>query len=220
MLCSGNFCGCGIVSASLAVTGSGALGDPYKIESNAFAVVTSSTRPGSPFVWQHIFETDTGFVRVWDGTSWLLESWTKAPVCIVRNAAPLSIPHATAAALYTFDTEDKDLFGWHAPGASKVIPNIPGWVHVSFSASWQTAADYTRTMVGIQVNGAIPAPRRRFDLVDSGGPAAGPAYSGSAGWVLVNGTTDYIEMERYHSNGASAARTLEAIMTVEWKAPP
>src|SRR5678815_2547191 len=33
-------------------------------------VCTSSTRPGSPYVGQLIFETDTGCLRVWDGTRW------------------------------------------------------------------------------------------------------------------------------------------------------
>jgi hypothetical protein len=34
-------------------------------------VVTSSTRPSSPYSGLLIFETDTGFTRVWSGSEWL-----------------------------------------------------------------------------------------------------------------------------------------------------
>jgi len=35
-----------------------------------FAIVTSATRPASPWAGQVIFETDTGLSFVWDGDSW------------------------------------------------------------------------------------------------------------------------------------------------------
>jgi hypothetical protein len=35
------------------------------------AVVTSTTRPNSPWVGQIIYETDTSNVRLWDGTAWV-----------------------------------------------------------------------------------------------------------------------------------------------------
>ena len=35
-----------------------------------FQIVTSSTRPGSPFAGQAIFETDTGLSFVWSGSAW------------------------------------------------------------------------------------------------------------------------------------------------------
>jgi hypothetical protein len=33
-------------------------------------VCTSTTRPGSPYTGQVIYETDTGYLRVWDGAAW------------------------------------------------------------------------------------------------------------------------------------------------------
>jgi hypothetical protein len=33
-------------------------------------VCTSTTRPGSPYTGQIIYETDTGYLRVWDGAAW------------------------------------------------------------------------------------------------------------------------------------------------------
>lgn len=43
-------------------------------------VCTSSTRPSSPYTGQTIYETDTGYLRVWDGPAWdylsqSLDSW-------------------------------------------------------------------------------------------------------------------------------------------------
>jgi hypothetical protein len=35
-----------------------------------FAIVTSTTRPSSPWTGQSIFETDTGSAFVWDGSAW------------------------------------------------------------------------------------------------------------------------------------------------------
>jgi hypothetical protein len=44
-----------------------------KLASNlsGITVCTSSTRPGSPFEGQSIYETDTDLVRSWNGTSWV-----------------------------------------------------------------------------------------------------------------------------------------------------
>lgn len=33
-------------------------------------VVTSTTRPTAPYTGQIIYETDTGYLRVWDGSAW------------------------------------------------------------------------------------------------------------------------------------------------------
>lgn len=33
-------------------------------------VCTSSTRPANPFTGQIVYETDTGYLRVWDGSAW------------------------------------------------------------------------------------------------------------------------------------------------------
>jgi hypothetical protein len=33
-------------------------------------VCTSTTRPGTPYTGQIIYETDTGYLRVWDGSAW------------------------------------------------------------------------------------------------------------------------------------------------------
>lgn len=222
MLCAGNYCGCGIVSASLTVSGSGALGDPYHLETNAFSTVTSSTRPGSPFVGQWIWETDTGRELVWDGTAWRLIGGTQAPVCIVRTSSPVSIA-ANASSTVSFDTDAYDPFNWHNPASNptRVTPNLPGWYDVSWNAVWEAGGGtYTRTLTGILVTGGLPNPWRRVDQGASEAASGNFTAAASAGWLQLNGTTDYVEMERFQSNGSSAARTLNAMMKVEWKARP
>jgi hypothetical protein len=70
VICGSTTCGCAIQSSSLQVSGNGGEGNPYVLETNAFATVTSSTRPATPSTWQHIYETDTSRHLVWDGTYW------------------------------------------------------------------------------------------------------------------------------------------------------
>jgi hypothetical protein len=36
-----------------------------------FAIVTSSTRPSTPWTGQSIFETDTLSAKIWNGTAWV-----------------------------------------------------------------------------------------------------------------------------------------------------
>jgi hypothetical protein len=49
-------------------------------------IVTSSTRPATPFTGQQIYETNTKLSYVWSGSAWVLQS---APVTIfVQSSQP------------------------------------------------------------------------------------------------------------------------------------
>lgn len=49
-------------------------------------IVTSSTRPSTPFTGQQIYETNTKLTYVWSGSAWVLQS---APVTIfVQSGQP------------------------------------------------------------------------------------------------------------------------------------
>lgn len=64
------------------------LNDNFQKIDDAFGVkvVTSSTRPGSPFTGQQIYETNTKLTYVWSGSAWVLQS---PPVTIfVQSATP------------------------------------------------------------------------------------------------------------------------------------
>lgn len=68
-------CGCRFASSSsIAITGLGTSSSPFVLALAAghlqTITCTSSTRPSSPEVGQVIFETNTGLLRVWDGSWW------------------------------------------------------------------------------------------------------------------------------------------------------
>ena len=60
-------------------------------------VCTSTTRPTAPYEGQHIYETDTDLVYLWNGTAWVetVSALTKAPRgvmgSVVRTAGNLTI---------------------------------------------------------------------------------------------------------------------------------
>lgn len=221
MICGTNPCGCGIVSSSLVVTGTGGQGDPYHIETNAFGTVTSSTRPSSPFVGQWIWETDTGLQRVWDGTAWRIVGGTKPPACHIRMSTTSPVSHATWTNL-PFDIEDYDPFNWHSTSVNtdRVTPNIPGWYEISFALRIEDQFDYNRYLAEPWLNGS--ATLRRVDVGLSGSTyLTNPAVADAAGWLNLNGTTDYVTLAAWQANAVSAIRGIMAnSMKVEWKAPP
>jgi len=72
-------------------------------------VCTSTTRPTNPYTGQIIFETDTGYLRVWDGSAWdyfspkqdtvpgLYSSWTPSWTGTTNPA----IGNGTVTGIYT-----------------------------------------------------------------------------------------------------------------------
>lgn len=52
-----------------------------------FKVVTSSTRPGSPFTGQGIFETDTALAYVWSGSAWVQVGVTTVQTANIADSA-------------------------------------------------------------------------------------------------------------------------------------
>lgn len=63
-------------SGCVTVTGAGTPASPFTVGLTSSCLplktCTSSTRPGTPSQGQVIFETDTGFVRFWNGAKWKL----------------------------------------------------------------------------------------------------------------------------------------------------
>lgn len=78
---------------------------------------TSTTRPSQPFVGQHIFETDTGYFRAWNGTRWALISAGNNPIVASRrryNFAQSWSGGNTAKLNWTEDVNS-------SPGSSAII---------------------------------------------------------------------------------------------------
>jgi hypothetical protein len=132
-------CNCGIRSSTLAVTGSGSFGDPYVLETNAFAIVTSLTRPAG-FNGQHIYETDTDRDAVYDGTNWVYLN--NLPQFSIENTSTQSIANNTGTTP-AMPTEVQDTDGFHTStnGFITIPSGLGGRYTIFVHGNW--AADAT-----------------------------------------------------------------------------
>jgi hypothetical protein len=77
-LCQPSRCGCGVVSDSLVVTGSGNPGDPYRLSGSGAVLAAESALPGSGIRTNGMLvsTTDTGRILRWNGTigRWVIVS--------------------------------------------------------------------------------------------------------------------------------------------------
>lgn len=157
MICADYGCQCAIESDSLTISGSGAQGDPWQIESNAFSIVTSATRPASPFTNQFIYETDTRRIRVWDGTYWRIVGGEYPEFDIQRQAA-LTISNDTTTTV-TLPTEIVDSDGFHASsnGFITIPAGLGGVYQFSAAAGYDADGDGYRYLVLTIAGNTTPA---------------------------------------------------------------
>jgi hypothetical protein len=73
----------------------------YGIGSLKPGVCTSSTRPGSPYVGQIIYETDTALAKVWDGSAWVDTPPGKANVASPTFTGNVVLPSTTSVGAVT-----------------------------------------------------------------------------------------------------------------------
>lgn len=182
MICS-NICSCGLVSDSLQVTGSGGQGDPWHIESNAFGVVTSTTRPSSPFVGQSIYETNTKRYVVFDGTNWVIMAGTM-PGCLAYIASGSQTASNGVGADVSLPTERYDTDGFHT--STNAFLTIPSGM----------AGDYYVTIGAHTTGNAVGQRTVSCTLTSNGTLGVGALYRGSIfpsnatanAWVNSSGT--------------------------------
>lgn len=194
---------CGLASDSLAITGSGADGDPWQIESNAFIICTSVTRPSPPEMWQHIFETDTLRQRFWDGTNWVITAGNMPNVHLERQSA-LSVVTAIATDV-PLTTEILDGDGFHAgTNAFVTVPaGLGGDYLIMAYGTYDLSATGYRDIFTVVGNNA-PAPSQ-ISTVHMGGYAiANTSLNGfpqARPHRLAAGAT--VTLRTQHTNGAN-----------------
>ena len=88
-------------------------------------VVTSSTRPSSPFVGQLIFETDTNLVKAYNGSAW----FTVNPISNVDSARVLT-DQSTSSTTFT-DLATAGPAVTLTTGTSALVLVIAGYVNTS-----------------------------------------------------------------------------------------
>jgi hypothetical protein len=129
MICTDPSCGCGIVSDSLTVTGSGAPGSPYRLETNAFSIVTSLTRPLTPTVGQFAWETDTQRQVVWTGADWLIVAGAMPGWNVTRKSSDAVLPVLDSISTdvpFLNEVEDSDVFHTGTAAAVSIPASLGG----------------------------------------------------------------------------------------------
>lgn len=129
----------------------------------------------------------------------------RAPLVRLIQQAAQSIPHNTnTAATFGASSEDIDTHGFHdtASNTSRITPTVAGYYLLTGCYVTVAAADYTNIGCSIFKNGASAG------IWDRRGPnvtnVVKTAYCDAI--LSANGSSDYFELDVYHTNGAVAAR--------------
>lgn len=129
------------------------------------------------------------------------------PACRVYRSTAQSIAHNTNVAV-TFDSERFDPTGMHSTSSntSRITISDAGLYVVGGGGRLAAATDYTRIQITLFVNGATVIQQQ--DDPDPGTANVTRGYTVQTLWKFA--ASDYVELLFYHTNGASAARNLEA----------
>jgi hypothetical protein len=137
----------------------------------------------------------------------------------VLSCTAFSAAHAATSPPVTFTVAEYDPFAWW-DGATNVVVAVAGMYRVAITADWQSAADYTRALVGPYVNGAnIPIPTNRGDASFAIAAAYVPRSINSASTPIRLAVGDTVAAQVHQTNTATAARTVAVRMSVEWLGP-
>jgi hypothetical protein len=93
-------------------------------------VVTSTTRPTTPYTGMVIFETDTGYLRVWDGSAWDYLSTGQATIpgawqSYTPTWTSLTVGNAVQDFKYTVVNKLVHVFGRLVFGSTTSISSTP-----------------------------------------------------------------------------------------------
>lgn len=146
-----------------------------------------------------------------DGTAALVRASDSSVILSVdalgRVAMPQSVIAFSAAALaatvvpnaaytkITFGTEEWDTAGCYDPTTSRFTPNVPGYYRVSAAVSLNAVA--ANVSVAVFKNGVEHRRGQSNNANSFGGSVAAE--------VLMNGTTDFLEVHAYQASGASVS---------------
>lgn len=153
------------------------------------------------WVDKEIPPVDTLNAALYDTWKWLLNP----PMVKIRQAAtPQSLANGAWTAI-TYGVEDIDTHGFHSTttNPSRVTPTVPGWYVGSYGCSF-AAGTTGRRIVGLRKNGGVSGGNPQW-RTDQKAPTTGNfVCKGIAfGPVWMNGTTDYLEVVAYQTQGVS-----------------
>ena len=151
---------------------------------------------------------DTDAVYVYNGSSWAQPKHFFKPVGRIVATGAQSLADNTATAITFTDTDEIDTHAQHNPGVNptRITPNVAGYYRFYGTVTFGSRADYVDVNAWFRKNGATNM---------AGGQRNG--FSGvttsvqtcvAQATVLMNGSTDYVELIGQQNNGANVSQTL------------
>lgn len=185
-------------------------------------VCQSTTRPSGSWVGQEIYETDTGYKRVWSGTAWLTTADTallptvfNPPRVHAYQSSPNTLPNA---AYYTISMQstayDSHTMHSNTTNNERLTCKAAGIYHVTAQIHINTSATGNRIIV-IRRNGAGVGFHKETITT------AGTCLLNVSADVPMN-VNDYLDFQVYQSSGSSLNTTVGApytFMQAHWFAP-
>jgi hypothetical protein len=187
----------------------------YGVGSLKPGVVTSSTRPASPFDGQVIYETDTDLVKAYNGSSWV----TVGPVGGMTLLSTTTLSGASTAVTgidQTYNTLFITIEKWYASSAAYVRAYLnadsTSANYVSLYGRFRVGGSNEQSNSTYEVTGWTEGPGQHNNL----GVVTFPNYSGSSLKIWsANGfnDTDNGAKGTYHGSGAYFSTTAISSIT-------
>lgn len=138
--------------------------------------------------------------------AYLTPEFTGTQGCRVTRNAVQSIAHVTFVPV-SFNTEVFDNNAMHDNGVNptRITINVPGIYQIGGNIEMQAAADYTRVILSIVLNGGT---RIAFNAAAGTAQNVAQRFALNTTYPLVAG--DYLELEIHQTNAATAARNVLA----------
>lgn len=164
-------------------------------------ICTSSTRPGSPFEGQTIYETDTKRELRWDASAWVSPDVAfRPPMCSLYRSSAQSIPNGTSTVVtFPSGTEQIDTDTMHddSTNNSRITIKTAGVYLVSFQFEFALSSGGGRRTLQLRKNGNPTG----VDIELPSGGGYYPRASGSQIFSLAK--DDYVDLSAYQDSGGS-----------------
>ena len=161
-------------------------------------VCTSSTRPTVPYTGQLVYETDTGKVASWNGSSWV---YTHSSGLVFITGASFTTQTSVSLPNDTFTATYRNYrMIWNVTGGPAGVATITGRLRASGSDS--SASSYANMNVGINTAGAA----------DSGGSAGQTSFAYGTSYPSLNAPT--LVLDVYEPKNTQQTHLLGSALSV------
>lgn len=181
------------------------------VTSDTIEVLTSSTRPTSPYTGEAIYEVDTNVLRAFNGTAWGT-TYLDPPACKVSKATVQAVPNITVTTL-VYDTEIFDTASLHdtVTNNNRITAPVDGLYTVGLHANFASDTDYERVLLAIRNSAGAEIVR----VVDSG---ADTSVDLSIAVTTLHKMTagDWVDSFAFHENTSGGSNNVTAVFWAVW----